>query len=224
MHDMALLRSLTWSELLPSLRVSGLVVLLFAAALLVAREAAGPVRELLSAHAVLGIVIFVVLSAVAVLMPLATNLPLVPLVALAWGSGWTAVLLLLGWLLGAAASFMLGRYARPFVLARLPAVQRHAQIDRLIDPRRRLLSLTLLRMTFPVDVLSYALGLFSPRTTAVQNLLSTALGAAPFAVLFAYFPQLSTAAQLVVFVLTLLAFVLYVSWVLRRTRPDPTSS
>ena len=34
------------------------------------------------------------------------------------------------------------------------------------------------RATFPVDVLSYALGLFSRRTTLAENLASTALGAA----------------------------------------------
>jgi len=37
-------------------------------------------------------------------------------------------------------------------------------------------------------VLSYALGLFSARTTLAENVLSTALGAAPFALLFALVP------------------------------------
>jgi len=40
-------------------------------------------------------------------------------------------------------------------------------------------------MTFPVDVLSYALGLFSRSTTLAENMVSTAIGGAPFALLFA---------------------------------------
>jgi hypothetical protein len=71
-------------------------------------------------------------------------------------------------------------------------------------------------MTFPVDVLSYALGLFSQRTTLAQNIVSTTLGAAPFAVLFALFPTLSDAGQLAVFAASVFGFVLYVAWALRR--------
>ena len=75
------------------------------------------------------------------------------------------------------------------------------------------MSLVLLRMTFPVDVLSYALGLFSRSTTAAEVALSTALGAAPFALLFALVPTLSTSAQAIVAVASAGAFALYVLWV-----------
>jgi hypothetical protein len=45
--------------------------------------------------------------------------------------------------------------------------------------------------------------------------LSTALGAAPFAVLFALFPTLSATAQAVVSGASVLAFAVYALWVLR---------
>jgi hypothetical protein len=73
-----------------------------------------------------------------------------------------------------------------------------------------------LRMTFPVDVLSYALGLFSRRTTLAENVVSTAIGAAPFALLFAWFPALSAAAQVALFAASALLFGAYAWWVLRR--------
>lgn len=206
----------TWAELLPSLRLGAAVVMLFGAALLLARVYAGPIQAVLAAYPRLGIVVFVATSAIAVLMPLLTNLPLVPLAVLAWGPAWTALLLLAGWVVGAAIAYALGRHARPLILRHLPSVQRHVGIDRLIHPQRRLSSLILLRMTFPVDVLSYALGLFSRHTTAAENLLSTAIGAAPFALLFAYYPALPTTAQLVVFALSVLVFVVYVRWILHR--------
>ena len=146
-------------------------------------------------------------------MPMLTNLPLVPLAVLAWGPWWTASLLLLGWVAGATLSFALGRHARELVLRRFASVQRHADIDRLIHPRYRLASLVLLRMTFPVDVLSYALGLFSRSTTAAEVALSTALGAAPFALLFALVPTLSPSAQAIVAVASAGAFAMHVLWV-----------
>jgi hypothetical protein len=128
----------------------------------------------------------------------------------------TALALLGGWVLGATLSFWLGRHARPWVLQHLPASERHADIERLIHPAHRLASLVMLRMTFPVDVLSYALGLFSRGTTAFEVALSTLIGAAPFALLFAWFPALPGPAQWAVFAISTGAFALYALWMWRR--------
>lgn len=193
------------------------VIGLFAVALVLARVFSAPILDVLHAYPRLAILVFVATSVVAVLMPALTNLPLVPLAVLAWGAAWTALLLLAGWVVGAALAFMLARHGRTFILRHFPSAARHADIDRLIHPQHRLGSLIVLRMTFPVDVLSYALGLFSRRTTATENALSTALGAAPFALLFAWLPALAATTQMVVFAGSTLVFVAYILWVLRRT-------
>lgn len=207
--------ALTWAELWPSVRNAACVLALFAAGVFVARHYAPQIQGLLAEYTVIGIGIFLASSALAVLMPLLSNLPLVPAAVVAWGPWWTAGLLMLGWLVGATLAFMLGRHARAITLRHFPSAQRHADIDRLIHPRHRLLSLVLLRMTFPVDVLSYSLGLFSRSTTLGENVLSTLLGAAPFALLFALLPTLSAAAQLMIFAASVLAFLAYASWVWR---------
>jgi uncharacterized membrane protein YccC len=77
-------------------------------------------------------------------------------------------------------------------------------------------------MTFPVDVLSYVLGLFSARTSALDNLLSTVVGVAPFAFSFVLFPTLSLPAQSVFLAASSLVFFVYAVWVLRAKpiRPD----
>jgi uncharacterized membrane protein YdjX (TVP38/TMEM64 family) len=212
-------RALTWRDLWPSVRAGLGVLALFVVALLLVRAYTAPIQSVLGAHAPLGVVVFVATSVVAVLLPMLTNLPLLPLAVLAWGPWWTAGLLLAGWVIGAALSFALGRHARDAILRHFPSVRRHADIDRLIHPRHRMISLVLLRMTFPVDVLSYALGLFSRSTTLAENAVSTALGAAPFALLFAWIPALPLSGQAVVFVASALVFVAYAAWVLRR--PDP---
>lgn len=208
--------SLSWAELLPAIRLGVWVVALFAVALVLARMYSAPIQDMLHAHPRLAILIFATTSVVAVLMPVLSNLPLVPLAVLAWGPVWTAWLLLAGWVVGAVISFMLARHARELILRHFPSATRHADIDRLIHPRHRLVSLVLLRMSFPVDVLSYALGLFSRRTTVTENAVSTALGAAPFAFLFALFPTLTATAQVIVFVGSTLVFVAYVLWVVWR--------
>lgn len=215
-HQEPLRHRLTWAELWPSVRAGLGVVVLFAAGVWLARDYATPITEALAVHAALGMAVFFASAVVAVLLPMLSNLPLMPLAVLAWGPWWSAGLLLSGWVAGAMLAFALGRHVRAPVLRHFPSVQRHAQIDRLILSRHRWWSLVLLRMTFPVDVLSYALGLFSARTTAVENAASTAVGAAPFALLFALFPTLSGTVQWAVLLVSLLVFVLYVVWVLRR--------
>ena len=74
-------------------------------------------------------------------------------------------------------------------------------------------------MTFPVDVLSRVLGLFSVKTTAFTNALSTAIGGAPFALLFAYLPALPLAQQGGLFVVCALAFAAYALVAMRRRSP-----
>jgi hypothetical protein len=69
-------------------------------------------------------------------------------------------------------------------------------------------------MTFPVDVLSYVLGLFSVRTSALDNLLSTVVGVAPFAISFVLFPTLSLPAQSAFLAASSLVFLVYAVWVL----------
>ncbi len=193
------------------------VVLLFVAALWLAQAYSAPIQHAPQNHSRLAIVLFIATSVVAVLVPMLTNLPLVPLAVLAWGPWWTALMLLTGWVAGAALSVLLARRARMLVLRCFPSATRHADIDRLIHPQHRLTSLILLRMSFPVDVLSYALGLFSRHTTVTENALTTALGAAPFALLFSHFPTLSPQFQVIVFVTSVLVFVAYTMCVLRTT-------
>jgi uncharacterized membrane protein YdjX (TVP38/TMEM64 family) len=202
--------------LLRAVRATLAVVMLFAAALWLTHRHAEVIERLLGAHTTAGVLVFVATSAVAVLLPVLTNLPLVPLAVLAWGPWWTAGLLLLGWTLGAVASFALGRHARPHILRLLPSVARHTDIDRLIHPQHRLWSLVLLRATFPVDVLSYALGAFSRSTTPVEQAWTMVIGAAPFALLFAWLPAMPATMQVLVVVGTTLAFAIYVAWILRR--------
>ncbi len=205
-------------DLLPSLRPLAWGLLLFALALVLARTYAAPIGEVLSGHGVLGAVLFVLSTALAVVLPLFSNLALAPFAVLLWGPWSTAALLLLGWVLGAALAFGLGRYLRAPLLRMFPGVTRYAQIDRLLHPRHPLLSLIALRMTFPVDILSIVLGLFSLKTTAFANALSTAIGGAPFALLFAYFPALPLAWQVALFVVCALAFVAY-AFLAMRPRP-----
>lgn len=207
--------ALTRRDLLPSAASLLWVVFLFAAALALTSLYAAPISAALGAHGNLGFMIFFGTTALAVVLPLFSNLPLVPFAVLLWGPWPTALILLLGWVAGAVLSFEMARHMRSQMLKRFPKVARYAPIDRLIQPQHHVWSLVLLRMTFPVDILSYVLGLFSRKTSVLDNALSTAIGGAPFALLFAFFPALPMGLQALVFGASGLVFGLYVMWALR---------
>lgn len=190
-------------------------VLLFVVALALTRGFEAQITAALEGRGSIGLGVFFATTALAVVFPLFTNMPLVPIAVVLWGPAWTAVILELGWIAGSAASFALARLLGRAVFQRFPLLTRHTEIDRLIHPAHPLLSLVVLRMTFPVDILSFALGLFSARTTAVQNLLATAIGVAPFALLFAFLPALSWPVQAALLAASALAFVAYGLWVLK---------
>ena len=212
--------ALTRKDLLPSVRSLAWVLLLFAIAIVLSRLYAVPIGAALGEHGRLGVAIFFGTTALAVLLPLFSNLPLVPIAVLLWGPWWTAVIIMSGWIAGAVLSFHLAQRVSPLLLRVFPKVTRYARIDRLIHPRHHVLSLVLLRMTFPVDILSYVLGLFSRKTSGWENALSTAIGGAPFALLFAFFPALPVVLQALIFGASALVFGAYVLWVMR-SHPHP---
>ncbi len=189
------------------------MLILFVIALVLTRSFEPRIVSAASGHETLGIGIFFATTALAVVFPFFTNLPFVPVAVLLWGPWWTAFIMFCGWMAGSAASFMVARFLSGELARRFPGVSRYADIDRLIAPSAPIASLVLLRMTFPVDILSYALGLFSTRTTARQNLLSTAIGVAPFALLFAFLPTFPVAGQTAFLAGSAFVFLGYASWV-----------
>jgi len=190
-------------------------VLLFVAALALTRSFEPQIVGALQGHGALGLAVFFGTTALAVLFPFFTNMPLVPIAVVLWGPLWTAVILEFGWIIGSAASFTLARLLGRAVIHQFPLLTRYTDIDRLIHPSHPMLSLVMLRMTFPVDILSFALGLFSARITATQNLFATAIGVVPFAILFAFLPTLSWPVQAALLAASALVFVVYTVWVLK---------
>ena len=174
--------------------------------------------QALQGHEVLAGWLFLASSALAVVLPLLSNLPLVPAAVQLWGPAWTAAALLCGWTLGSWLAFVLGRLVRHGWLKHAPGLRQATDVDRWIHPRHPLASLVLLRMAFPIDVLSFALGMFSAQTTVTRLLLSTLIGAAPFALLFAWLPQLGWSSQLALLLAGAVVFAGYAAWIGRVQR------
>ncbi len=91
----------------------------------------------------------------------------------------------IGWSIGAIVAFLIARYFNKGILSRFVLLKKIKTYEQKIPPNTEFLSIVLLRMILPVDILSYTLGFFS-NISFVRYALSTVIGIIPFAVIFAY--------------------------------------
>ncbi len=177
---------------MPRVRISSreavgaaVVLSLFVLSAYLCRENMDSLRGLVAGSDAQSMVLYVALTIGAVVVAPVSTLPLIPVAATLWGAPMTALLSLLGWLVGGGIAFYLARrFGRPLV-ARVIDLGRLEAIERMIPERNRFLAIVLLRIAIPFDALSYALGLFSTIGFA-PYLAASLLGAAPFAIIFSY--------------------------------------
>ena len=124
------------------------------------------------------------LTTAIVLMPV-TVMPLIPLASSVMGPFATALLSIVGWTLGAVIAFLLARYLGRPILSRFISLKKIDEIAERFPQNTRFLIIVLLRLTLPVDIVSYALGL-STRIGLFEYTLATIVGVTWFSFAFAY--------------------------------------
>lgn len=141
--------------------------------------------DLIGRYGMLGILVYMLLAAVAIILAPLSFLPLMPLASAIWGAFVTAIASIIGWTLGAIGAFYLSRrYGRPLV-ERFVSTERLARLEKRVPQKNLFWAIVLLRMIVPVDVLSYVLGLSKSIPWKVY-VLATLIGIIPFAFVFAY--------------------------------------
>ncbi len=130
--------------------------------------------------------IFIFLTALFVVFIIPLDIVLlIPLGTILWGPVPTALMSITGWTLGALVAFGIARtYGLPLVRT-LVGEHRIRMFGEHIPTHDLFWSVVFLRLLVPVDLLSYALGLFSSLSWR-KYLVATALGVAPFGFFFAF--------------------------------------
>lgn len=192
-----------------------LVLALFVAAGYFSQMYATILVELLEDHTVLGMFIYVAGATVATVIAPLSFLPILPIAVSLWGSLTAAVLSIIAWTLGAAAAFLLAkRYGRPLV-RHLVGERKMAYISGLLPTRFLFLAVVFLRMALPVDLLSYALGLFGVMRFW-PYILATVIGITPFALIFAYLADINVALQIAALLIGVIFIALSYPYMKRR--------
>lgn len=143
-------------------------------------------EDIVQAGGVIGILGFVALTAVFVVFVIPLDIVfLIPIGVIVWGPLFTACMSIIGWTLGAAVAFSIARTFGGGVVGRMIGLSRVRAIEQRIPKRNLFSAVVVLRMLVSVDILSYALGLFSTMPWK-QYVLATLLGVTPFGFYFAF--------------------------------------
>jgi len=135
-------------------------------------------------------VTYILIEVASVVIVPITSFPLLPIAVVLWGSFVAAILNVIGWMIGAAIAFWLARkYGRPFV-SKFIKKKNLIHLEKLVPEKNIFWSIVILRVSIPIDILSYTLGLFTNIPMNVY-LVATFLGLIPFAFIFAYAVTLS---------------------------------
>lgn len=168
-----------------SVYLPALVLVVFFAAVWLYPEPVRYLSEQLNESGMVGYTAFVALLVVATVVAPITVMPLIPMASMTFGPLVTGVLSVIGWTVGAVIAFLIARY-----LGR-PAVERFVSFERLdsfmeqFHVHTRFLGMVVLRLTIPVDVVSYALG-FTRAVGLFEYTAATLIGVVWFSFAFAY--------------------------------------
>ena len=159
----------------------------------------------------LGMIAYVAIAIIATVAAPVSAAPLIPIAANAWGVAITAVLSIFGWTLGSLVAFAIGRrYGLPLT-QKFVSVSKLEKIHKHIPQEKVFWAVVLLRIMIPVDLLSYALGIFGVLDWK-RYTLATIIGISPFAFIFSYLGTLPISYQLFsISAGILLIFLIYIS-------------
>ncbi|OGZ03689.1 MAG: hypothetical protein A2648_01905 [Candidatus Lloydbacteria bacterium RIFCSPHIGHO2_01_FULL_41_20] len=148
------------------------------------------VSSFVSAGGWLSISIYIFFAVLAIVVPFVTNIFLIPIGTATWGPIMTGFLNILGWTLGSMIAFWVARKFGERLHARFPRLFEFPMVEKIIGTEYQILTLVFIRLSFPVDIVSYAVGFFTKIKFPVY-MLATVIGITPFAFFYAYASEFS---------------------------------
>ena len=174
------------------------ILILFAISSYIVRNNIDYIKSLIG-NGFLGILVYFLIVIIAIVIAPISMMPLIPLASGLWGWINAAIIHIIGWTLGSFVVFFICRKYGVGLVRKFVSLETINRFESKIPKGEYFLDIVLLRMIIPVDLLSYALGLFSKvkfRTYA----LATFIGIMPFAFVFSYLGTISLLYQILGFV------------------------
>lgn len=154
---------------------------------------------------VAGMALFVVLSALSAMFAFVSSGLIAPVAIAAWGKAGTFVLLWIGWLLGGAVTYTIGRYLGRSAAGVFVKDETLAVWEAQVSSRAHVVHVLLFQIAMPSEVLGYVLGLV--RYSFLTYLAVLAVTEVPYALAVVYLGESFLAGDARTFVLVGVAAV-----------------
>jgi uncharacterized membrane protein YdjX (TVP38/TMEM64 family) len=160
----------------------GVAIILAASARLhhVSEEIVTALGSLIARHPGWGVLAFIGLAGLSAMMAFVTSVVLVPVAVHHWGLVITALLLWIGWLIGGAGAYAIGRYLGGPAVRRLVGTDRTRYFEEQITARAPFLVVFLFQIALQSEIPAYVLGM--ARYPLPRYLLALSAAELPFAV------------------------------------------
>lgn len=142
-----------------------------------------------------GVLIYMALLIGEVVFAPISALPLIAIVSNLWSLWFVVLITLIAWTIGSVIAFLLAKRYGVLLLKKFVPLNDIYRIEKRIPRDHLFAGVVFLRVALPIDLVSYALGLFT-KMKVWRFALATFIGFAPLAILFAYFGGLSFKIQL----------------------------
>ena len=116
-------------------------------------------EDIIGQHPIAGAAAFVILAAVSAIFTFVSIAVIVPAAVFAWGPAASIALLWLGWILGGAATYGIGKFFGRPVVGWLTAGEALRRVESRIPDNAPLWLITLLQLALPSEIPGYVLGL-----------------------------------------------------------------
>ena len=118
-----------------------------------------------------------------------TSLPLIPIASNTYGVFITTVFFSIGGIIGSLIAFWIGRTYGKRIVKNIISIEEAEEVSEAINKKNLFLSLIIMRIVVPADVLSYTLGIFT-RVRYRIYIPTMILGTIPGAFYFSYLGSL----------------------------------
>ena len=156
--------------------------------------------QFFSQNKLFSVFVYILILALEVVVLPINSYPLIPIASNLFGWVSAGIYSLLGWTLGSFIAFFIAqRYGKP-LLTKIVSLKNIEKFEKRIPQENVFLSVVLLRIFLPTDIVSYALGLFT-KMKKTTYITATLIGYAPISFVISYLGIIPFYYQIVGFII-----------------------
>jgi uncharacterized membrane protein YdjX (TVP38/TMEM64 family) len=185
-----------------------LVAILFTISTFIVDLYLDTLRDIIEQNYYLGAIIFIIFEALTVVFAPLSSTPIVPIASRTYGVFITFFLFYIGNVIGSIIAFFISKKYGKKIVKKLIDIKRAEDLLGNLSRKNLFISLILLRIAVPAEIVSYSAGIFKEKISNKMFISTLLIGAIPGGIFFAYIGSLRILYQLAWWIFALFSVLL----------------